>query len=288
MVRRVMLLVAIGVMVLVVAACGGNSVETPSDAATTPPQAGEATQPPEDAGGSGDNAGTGGNAGNAGAETDNGEDDDNNEQGFDPFPFGTPVPEEEDANRPLLEPTLAALGAPVRPTVEATAPPFGGLQVTPGELGRPGEVTYADDAEATEPVVADADDAALEPTVDPATLLFDKVTVVRVGGPGGRELTIEVFQDGAVLMDGQRVTTLTPQAVIELDTLLDEIRIFEMRGIFASTFPDRDDYRYVISVNRADGSISHRADDSLMPPELGRVVQVVTEAVVGAPPAPNN
>lgn len=276
MIRRVMLILAVTATAVTLAACGGNSVETPSDSATAAPESGTvATQPAGDAGG---------------GEPTDGEaaDDDNNEGSFDPFPFGTPVPEESDEDRVLLEPTLAALGAPVQPTLAATDVPFGGVEVQPGDLGRPGEVSYADPAEATEPVVFDAEGGPGEPTLDPALLLFDKVTVIRAGGPGNTELTVEIFQDGAVLLDGERVTTITPQNVIDLDTLLDEIRIFEMRGVFASTFPDRNDYQYVVSVDRADGSISHRADDSLIPPELARVVQTVTQAAVGAPPPLSN
>lgn len=272
MIRQMGLMVVIVGAALALAACGGNSVETPSDAATSPPDAGgAATQPAGDAGGAGGGAGEG-------------DDDPNAESGFDPFPFGTPAPEATDSGV-VLEQTLAALGAPIQPTLAATSLPFGGVPVTPGELGRPGVASYPT-AEATEPVVPDPEDAPLDPTIDPALLVFDKVMVSRAGGPGNGELTVEVFQDGAVLLDGQRVTTLTPQAVLDLDALLDEIRIFEMRGVFAAPFPNRDDYQYVISVDRADGSISHRADDTLMPPELGRVVQVVTNAAVGVPPAP--
>jgi hypothetical protein len=255
--RRTGLILIVGCFALLLAACGGNSVE-PSPAPTLANDDSDASPVVGD------------------PNADDGED----ETGIE-FPFGTPIPEEEESGE-LLAPTLAALGAPIDPTAVATLAPFGGLDISADEIGQPGEAQFNSAEETEEAFAADSGIA------DPATVIFDKVTVIRSGGIDGSDLTIEIFQDGRVLRDGNPSTTLTPQQVMDLDALLDEIRIFSMSGQFAATFPRQDDYIYVINVDQADRSISHRADDTYIPGELTRVVQFAQEAVFGAPPMPNN
>ena len=168
--RRTGLILLVGCFALLLTACGGNSVE-PSPAPTladdgsdTPPVVGDPNT-----------------------------DDDEDETGIE-FPFGTPIPEEEESGE-LLAPTLAALGAPIDPTAVATLPPFGGLDISADEIGQPGEAQF-NSAEGTEEAFP-----AESGIVDPATVIFDRVTVIRSGGIDGSDLTIEIFQDGRVLRD---------------------------------------------------------------------------------------
>jgi hypothetical protein len=269
--RRVTILSFSLALSLLLIGCGGNSVRTP----ISPTQA-----PPAD-GGNGGVAGGGGDAG-----TDGGNVTDGN---FDPFPFGTPVPGEgedevslpvDDAgeeDEPEQAATLIALGAPLQPTLAATTQPFGGAGIDPELLGSPGEAIIQPPDQATD---FDPNDPESPTIPDPASL-FDELSVRRVGGPGGQEQYFQIFQDGSVLIDGQLETVITPQQVIELDQLLDGVSVFDISGTFIATFPDSDAYIYVISVIEGDRSISHRADDDLIPPQLSQVVTAVIDAASG-------
>ncbi len=244
--RRLILLVSPVLFVVLLAACGGNTVETPSDPATDPTNPSPDVNPGED-------------------------------QDFDNAPFGTPLPPDDapsNNDSPQIELTLAAMGAPISPTLAETPARFGGVQIPPEAVGAPGEVIYSDAQETEEPDPANG-------AVNFETVIFDEVSVQRAGGPGRTETAIQIFQDGTVLVDGAQVAVLTPQQVIDLDNLLDEIRIFQISGQFAAVFTQPQDYVYMISVEAAGNSTSLRADDTLMPQQLRRVVQYVLGAAFG-------
>lgn len=174
---------------------------------------------------------------------------------FDPDPFSTPLPDDAQTGiEPIPPETLAAINAPFFPTAESTQAPFGGVPVQPGDLPPVGEIGYGSDA---------------DPDID---LIFDEVRLVRSGGPTNNTLDLQIFQDGSVLRDGQLFTNIGPQGVIELDTRLDEINIFEIRGLFAASNPPSGAFQYALTVNRAGVSITFQMDDRLMPAPLSLLV----------------
>ncbi len=109
-------------------------------------------------------------------------------------------------------------------------------------------------------------------TEDPnAALVFDQLIFVRYGGPEGTEpINLILQQDGSYTLNDQPGAT-TPDRVIQLDDLLDEINFFGMQGTLLGPNTDTEDYRYRITVIRADDERTLQAQDGFYPQELGRI-----------------
>lgn len=120
-------------------------------------------------------------------------------------------------------------------------------------------------AEITLPPVGELVAAATE---DPeAGLVFDLIVFTQTGGPNNADLTIELRSDGTLVRNGQ-TSTVSPEDVIAIDTMLDELNFFGIQGIFAAAAPNPDVYSYTITVERAGASRMINAQDTYTPVEL--------------------
>lgn len=187
-------------------------------------------------------------------------------------PFATELPPEAELpdNSANIGATLQAFGAPIQPTAEATVPLFGGIEV-PEEQPKPGVVNYA---EATE-----------DPEIG---AIFDQVTLIRGGGVNSEILQIDLYQDGTLWLNSEVIGNVGAQQVIAFDNLLDEVNFFGIRGSFSAAITDSDIYQYNITVSRAGSSLTLNADDTLIPPELQRLVQTLLDFTFGVQQAPQS
>jgi hypothetical protein len=195
-----------------------------------------------------------------------------------PDPFATVVPpdgedtasEDDEDDTPGVSLTLEALGAPVRPSPDPnqTVAPFGGVTVGT-DVPPPGVI-------------------ARRATREPYTgnVIFDRITLIRAGGPTGNERQIEILSDGTVIIDGTPGNNIGPQGLAEVNALMQEIDVFSLTGTFAATVTDPNDYVYVLRVSREGESVAIRADDSLIPDELARVIDRLFFIAEGGPRAP--
>ncbi|MEM6284902.1 MAG: hypothetical protein AAF787_22115 [Chloroflexota bacterium] len=202
---------------------------------------------------------------------------------FDPDPFSTPIPEDADfdseAANPGLDATLVALGAPPRDgPVEGqpTLAPFGGISLEGVSIPAPGVI------ERVEPEAAPPDPEAL-----PTPSVFDYVEVFRGGGLTNDNLRIRFLNDGNVLINGEPARNIGPQGVNLINQRLSDIDFYTISGFFAASIPNSDDYQYVITAQRGAESVSIRADDTLIPPELARLTAELLALGQGAPPPPS-
>jgi hypothetical protein len=199
---------------------------------------------------------------------------------FNPAPFG----EEEDTlnfsatANPGLDLTLEALGAPTRNApVEgrATALPFGGIG---NDVPMPpaGEIDRIDQSD----VQFDAETA-------PTPTVFNFVEIYRGGGITDDDFRIRISNDGTVTENGVPTRNVGPQAVNQINELMNEIDIYTIRGQFFATIPRSEDYQYIIQVKRGGTEFSIRADDTLIPRELSLFIAEVLQITQGiAPPPP--
>lgn len=201
---------------------------------------------------------------------------------FNPNPFATPVEggdgdgsggvgriTGDSPDNPGVSLTLEAFGAPVIASPDPNTTPFafaGGA----GNVSEPGVIVR----EATrEPYTGD--------------VVFDRVTVIRAGGPTDNERQIEILADGNVIINGNLARNIGPQGLAEVNALLQELDVFSLQGTFAAAATAPDDFVYVLSVVRGGESVSIRADDALIPDELAFTINqlfFIAEGSASAPP----
>lgn len=118
-------------------------------------------------------------------------------------------------------------------------------------------------------------------TPDPnAGLIFDTILFERTGGIAGIPLTIEIKSDGTITRDGVP-STITPEQVTLIDSVLDQLNFFGLQGVFQSPGTSADTYHYSVTVERAGSSRTLKAEDGFLPPELVQFLSLLSS--LGAP-----
>lgn len=188
-------------------------------------------------------------------------------------------------------PTSAVIDQPTTDaatTAETTGEPQAEASVTP--IGLQAETATPDPgAGAAGPTVAferfiETDEAPIPApgsfstpsTPDPnAGLIFDVILFERTGGPEGEPLTIELRSDGTVTRDGV-ATTISPDQVTLIDTVLDQVGFFGLQGYFTAPGTSSELYTYRVTVERAGSSRSLDMQDGLYPPEIGQLLALLS------------
>ncbi|MEP6988097.1 MAG: protealysin inhibitor emfourin [Chloroflexota bacterium] len=113
-------------------------------------------------------------------------------------------------------------------------------------------------------------------TQDPdAGKLFDSVALNRSGGITGKELNVEIKNDGTLIRDGATSKATTDQ-VKQISDALDQIGIFGMQGIFQAPGTSADMYTYRITVQRNGSGKTITAQEGFIPPQLADLIQMMS------------
>jgi len=167
----------------------------------------------------------------------------------------TPAPVEED-------PT-----APTRTLPPPEFEPLGNIDDPESLPAATGAPVFGDDPQADGLPLPGTLEAARTPEVEPSGD-FTYLSLQQTGGPTDIDTLIEVFSDGRVLVDGQQ-GNVGLDTIGELQSTINEINYFAMRGTFRSTGPTgEDDYTYQIWVEAPNDDRLVNAQDGFMPPEI--------------------
>jgi hypothetical protein len=154
--------------------------------------------------------------------------------GDDPAPQATAEPSQPTQAGDAASPTQAAIIV----TRDPSSDPFG---------------VVSEDAEVTEDPNPEA--------------VFDSIKLVRVGGGEGVDMIeLDLRQDGTYVRNGV-AGVISQQEVMEMDTMLDELRFFDMAGDMIGPGGDDFSFTYVVTVQRADGERVVQSQDGMMPQE---------------------
>jgi hypothetical protein len=108
----------------------------------------------------------------------------------------------------------------------------------------------------------------------PMPISIDSLYYTQTGGIAGMSLTIQLRSDGTLIRDG-KTSTVSPEAVQEISALLDSIHFFDIQGIFTGPSGATDTYRYSLTVNAPNGSLTITSEDGMTPPELYQVYDAI-------------
>lgn len=117
--------------------------------------------------------------------------------------------------------------------------------------------------------------AAATPDPD-AGLVFDRILFERTGGVAGIPLTIEIRSNGSVTRDGQP-RTIGADLVRLIDDQLDLMNFFGIQGVFSAPGTSADIYTYNITVERSGASLTIKAQDGFIPPEIQRLIALLQD-----------
>ncbi len=87
---------------------------------------------------------------------------------------------------------------------------------------------------------------------------------------------MEVHSDGTVIRNGV-TSTISPDQVVFIDNLLDQINYFGIQGIFVMPGAGADLMKYRVTVDRAGASVTVDAQDGLIPPELTQLFSILRD-----------
>ncbi|MBL8161348.1 MAG: hypothetical protein JNJ61_05125 [Anaerolineae bacterium] len=117
--------------------------------------------------------------------------------------------------------------------------------------------------------------AAATPDPD-AGLVFDRILFERTGGIAGVPLTIEILSNGSVTRDGQP-RTIGADLVTLIDGQLDLMNYFGIQGVFTAPGTSADIYTYNITVERNGASLTVKAQDGFIPPDIQRLISLLQD-----------
>ena len=106
-------------------------------------------------------------------------------------------------------------------------------------------------------------------------LVFDRIELVRYGGPDGSErIEIVVNQDGSYSRN-EATGTITQDHVTEIDDLIDAMNFFGMQGAMLGPSSETDNYRWSMLVIRSDDERLVQAEDGFYPPEFQQLLAAI-------------
>jgi len=115
-------------------------------------------------------------------------------------------------------------------------------------------------------------------------LVFDHIEFTQTRLSDDSTLTIEIFQDGRVVRDGETLT-ISEDEIFQIDIIIDELNFFGMQGNFLGPSADSGgQYRYRVRVERAGVARAVTAQDGFMPQELKDFLVAIVQAGVPSQP----
>ncbi len=127
-----------------------------------------------------------------------------------------------------------------------------------------------------------------EGTEDPDEgLIFDELTLTRMGGPGNETHTFTVLGNGALVIDGELLGSVAVETVHDLDAQLDAMGFFRLDSHYGPAQARRDTFRYEIFMSRQGMEASVSTVDGYVPPSLQRLIDTLQGLTpVDLPPPP--
>lgn len=147
-------------------------------------------------------------------------------------------------------------GAPQPPTAEVTSEPTSVIPI---------DVTLPPVGTSVAPVTEDPESG----------IPFDAVYLEQSGGFTGIPLKVEIHSDGRLIRDGV-TSSVTPEQVTEIDSIIKEINFFGIQGQFEPASNNPDAYSYKISVDRGGSSRTINAQDGYTPDPLMKLINAVS------------
>lgn len=129
-----------------------------------------------------------------------------------------------------------------------------------------------------------------EGTEDPSEeLIFNVLTLTRSGGPGNTTRTITVLDNGALLIDGALLGSITQEVIIGLDDQLDAMGFFRLESQYGPGQADRDTFTYTLFVERDGASGQVQTVDGYVPESIQRLIDELSNLTpTGPAPAPTS
>jgi len=182
-------------------------------------------------------------------------------------------------DEPTPPPVVEDPGGPTRTLPPPEFEPLGNVDDPESLPAATRASVFGDDPQADGLPLPGTLEAARTPEIEPAGD-FTYISLQRAGGPADEETLIEIFSDGRVLIDReQSANTVGLDVIGELQTTINDLNFFGMRGTFRSTGPTRDgDYTYKIYVETPTAERLVNAQDGFMPPEIIDFIRQITDA----------
>ncbi len=112
-----------------------------------------------------------------------------------------------------------------------------------------------------------AEDMIASATEDPdRDLVFDRLQFARYGGRFPDRIDITLNQDGTLTRNDVS-GSVSPDIVLQVDTLLDEINFFGIQNIMVALAAETSNTRYNLRVVRGGNDRTITSEDGYMPPE---------------------
>ncbi|MEZ4670400.1 MAG: hypothetical protein R3E39_21035 [Anaerolineae bacterium] len=128
-----------------------------------------------------------------------------------------------------------------------------------------------------EPTLPIAGTLVAPATEDPdAGKVFDVVYFNRTGGISGQPISLVVNKDGSGTLNGNPIT-VTADKVNEIDNMIDQIGFFGLQGVFTAPGTSADVFSYDITVERDGSSRTIKAQDGLIPNQLGQLIGILSQ-----------
>jgi len=179
----------------------------------------------------------------------------------------------------------AATVAPETTPEQAAATPEGGETGTTAPQGTTPEGEQTPDVLAEAGVtIAPAGTIIAPATEDPNEGQgFTSILYIQTGGLSNMSLTVEVYPDGRVVRNGA-TSNIPPEQVQQISAALDQLNFFGLQGSFTAAGGKPEEYRYSLTVERADGSSrTINAQDNYTPPELLSMFAMINTLGSGDP-----
>jgi hypothetical protein len=109
-----------------------------------------------------------------------------------------------------------------------------------------------------------------------ANVMFDSVALIRTGGIAGKTLTIQIFSDGTLDRDGQKIK-LTPAQMKQVNDQLTGLNFFGLQGVFTAPGTQPDVFHYNISVDRGGQARAIDAEDGFIPKEMQALIDLILQ-----------
>lgn len=111
---------------------------------------------------------------------------------------------------------------------------------------------------------------------------FDYIYFEQTGGPEATSITMEVYGDGRLIINGQE-RTARQQDMEAVAQLIDEINFFDVIGTFSGPPTSDETYRYRIGVAQGARQRAISAQEGYIPAEFARLLSAVLALGEGRP-----
>jgi hypothetical protein len=166
---------------------------------------------------------------------------------------------------------------PAAPTATPLPPTDVPTDVPPVEVGDNQLATMAATSGVTVPlpgtltVPTQSPDATAAPPI-----VINSLSFTRSGGlAGAPPLTILLQGDGTLTRNDETVGQVSAEQMSNIAALLDQIRFYDLEGIFTAPGSSADIYKYTLTVSTPNGSRTLVSQDGMTPAELFEVYNAI-------------